>query len=350
MAVYSSPERAWRRWVAWGLLALGLALVSLTAAHFVLAAVARSQVYSVEASLQPEDYRAWAVQPPSAGPSVANSSPGYAGSLTVGDYSAGGYADPSVPYEYAQQQLPNGLSVRQLLDLIGSAERMVAPAGTAPAEEPAAAAAVAPPPGEQPALAASEVVSPAPTSPPLAKSDDLASLAREFLGPAAQAGGDDATSARQLRIPSIAVDTVVVEIRPVVDEKGMLVWERPKWAAGHLAGTAQPGQGNNTVMAGHLESPIRREGNVFENLPDVGLLDSVYVDTDQARYEYLVVQKRVVEPSDISVLDETADATLTLITCVPKGVYSHRLIVIAKLFKVEALPQAEASAGRSATP
>ncbi len=128
MAVYSAPERAWRRWAAWGLFTLGLVLVSLTAAHFVSAAVARSQVYQVEASLQPEDYRAWAVQPPGAGPSASNSSQGnagqgYVGALTVGDYSADGYADPSVPYEYAQQQLPNGLSGRQLLDLIGSAER-----------------------------------------------------------------------------------------------------------------------------------------------------------------------------------------------------------------------------------
>jgi sortase A len=89
---------------------------------------------------------------------------------------------------------------------------------------------------------------------------------------------------------------------------------------------------------------------IFENLPEVRLLDSIYVETDQARYEYLVVQKRVVEPNDLSVLDETTDATLTLITCVPKGVYSHRLIVIAKLFKVEALPQAEASARSAATP
>ncbi|MSQ33875.1 MAG: sortase [Dehalococcoidia bacterium] len=355
MAVYSSPRSPWRRWAAWGLLTLGLALVSLTAAHFVFAAVARSQVYGVEASLQPEDYRAWAVQPPSAGPSASDSSQahvgqGYAGPLTVRDYSAGGHADPSVPYEYAQQQMFNGLSAGQFLDLIGAAEQIAAPAGPAPAPvESAPAAAVTPDADGQSSLPA--VVSPAAASPQFPeRGDEMSSSARDVLGPAARAFGDDATPARQLRIPSIAVDTVVVEIRPVADEKGMLVWERPKWAAGHLAGTAKPGQGNNTVMAGHLESPIRREGNVFENLPEVRLLDSVYVDTDQARYEYLVVQKRVVEPNDLSVLDETADATLTLITCVPKGVYSHRLIVIAKLFKVEALTQTEASSRRSATP
>jgi sortase (surface protein transpeptidase) len=30
-------------------------------------------------------------------------------------------------------------------------------------------------------------------------------------------------------------------------------------------------------------------------------------------------------------MDQTADATLTLITCVPDGIYSHRLVVTARL-------------------
>ncbi len=40
---------------------------------------------------------------------------------------------------------------------------------------------------------------------------------------------------------------------------------------------------------------------------------------------------KVVTPDQISVLDQTSDATATLITCVPDGIYSHRLVITAHL-------------------
>ncbi|MBI3952911.1 MAG: sortase [Chloroflexi bacterium] len=308
----------WRRRVAWALILVGLSLVALPAAYFGYAAVARSQVRQVEASLAPDEYRAWAIQPPGASPGPSGKAQGYSGPLQVGDYSANGYADPSVPYEVAQQRLPNGLSISQLLDLIGSAERMVAPPR---------------PPGEPPPPAAAP-----PTPVPLPKDEDLPASARAALRLAQPSPGADETRARQIRIPSIAVDAPIKEIRQVVEE-GKLVWERPKWVVGQLQGTSNPGQGGNAVMAGHLESPIRGEGNVFENLPGVRLLESVYVETERARYEYRVVQKRVVEPNDLEALADTKDATLTLITCTPRSDgYSRRVLVIAKLFRVEELP------------
>jgi LPXTG-site transpeptidase (sortase) family protein len=44
-----------------------------------------------------------------------------------------------------------------------------------------------------------------------------------------------------------------------------------------------------------------------------------------------VVDVRTVTPDDVSVLDESPDPTVTLITCVPDGIYSHRLVVTARL-------------------
>ena len=37
------------------------------------------------------------------------------------------------------------------------------------------------------------------------------------------------------------------------------------------------------------------------------------------------------EPSEVSVLDSTEDATLTLVTCTPIRVATHRLIIKGKL-------------------
>ena len=47
------------------------------------------------------------------------------------------------------------------------------------------------------------------------------------------------------------------------------------------------------------------------------------------RYLYNVRDTRTVLPSVVEVLDATTHPILTLITCVPDGVYSHRLVVRA---------------------
>jgi sortase A len=57
----------------------------------------------------------------------------------------------------------------------------------------------------------------------------------------------------------------------------------------------------------------------------------VIVATDERQFLYQVVETKVVKPDQVSVMDQTSDATATLITCVPDGVYSHRLVVTARL-------------------
>jgi sortase A len=135
--------------------------------------------------------------------------------------------------------------------------------------------------------------------------------------------------ATRMIIPSIGVDSPVVEIG-VVYEEGRWQWERPKHAVGHLEGTAQPGQVGNSVMSGHISSPSRGEGQVFKRLPEIKLGDVVIVYTPYRAYAYEVTAKKVVEPGELSVLDPTPDETMTLITCVPDLIYTHRLIVTAK--------------------
>ncbi|HLC30710.1 MAG TPA: sortase, partial [Dehalococcoidia bacterium] len=65
-------------------------------------------------------------------------------------------------------------------------------------------------------------------------------------------------------------------------------------------------------------------------LPDVKLGDTVILYTPVRGLAYQVVGKKVLLPEETSVLNPTPDETLTLITCVPDFVYSHRLIVTAK--------------------
>ena len=79
---------------------------------------------------------------------------------------------------------------------------------------------------------------------------------------------------------------------------------------GHLENTALPGESGNAVIAGHRDS-------FFRPLRNVQVGDDVFVDTRQGRFQYRVTSLRVVKPHDLSVLNPTDDAVLTLITCYP---------------------------------
>jgi sortase A len=132
----------------------------------------------------------------------------------------------------------------------------------------------------------------------------------------------------RLQIPSIDLDTKVVPIGTKTDAQGHLLWETAAFAVGHHKGTALPGDTGNVVLSGHISSP--REGNVFNKLPKVEVGDGVVVGTADRQYLYVVVETKVVTPDAVEVLDPTDQAILTMLTCVPDGIYSHRLVVRAE--------------------
>ena len=71
-------------------------------------------------------------------------------------------------------------------------------------------------------------------------------------------------------------------------------------------------------------------------------------------FTYEVINKRIVEPDDTSVLAPSKDAKLTLITCYPIyyiGPAPKRLVVISKLVEPAPASKAELQTGaHSATP
>ena len=79
---------------------------------------------------------------------------------------------------------------------------------------------------------------------------------------------------------------------------------------GHLENTAFPGKVGNVVVAGHRDSFFRR-------LSDVIVGDDVFIDTPEGHFHYRVTSMHVVKAHDLTVLEQTADAILTLITCYP---------------------------------
>lgn len=119
-------------------------------------------------------------------------------------------------------------------------------------------------------------------------------------------------------IPSIKVDAVVVE----GDD-----WEALKKGAGHHAGSANPGQRGNLVISGHDDV----FGEIFRHIGDLKNDDQVFVYSQEAKYTYSIKNKRIVEPTEVSVLQPTTEASLTLITCYPYLVDTQRMVVFAQL-------------------
>lgn len=81
-------------------------------------------------------------------------------------------------------------------------------------------------------------------------------------------------------------------------------------AVGHIRGTPLPGQPGNVAIAGHRDTFFRPLRNAQPN-------DEITLTTLVGSYRYLVDSTEVVLPEDTQVLDNSGDATLTLVTCYP---------------------------------
>ncbi len=147
-----------------------------------------------------------------------------------------------------------------------------------------------------------------------------------------------AAPARRMVIADIGVDAIVNGLR-IIDLGDSQAYETPKNIVGHIPSTANPGEYSNGWYFGHLQSPIRGEGNVFRSLPKLSQLirdgDPIFVTLYSAdgAYLYQVVKGEVVHPSELE-LTYTKDAEITLVTCYPPLVYDHRYVVTARLVGV----------------
>jgi sortase A len=96
----------------------------------------------------------------------------------------------------------------------------------------------------------------------------------------------------------------------------------------HMTGTAMPGADGNSVIAGHRDT-------FFRHVHDLRIGDDIYVSQKTTTFHYVVVKRKVVQPTDVSVLRATRYPELTLITCYPPhaiGPAPERLIIIAKAY------------------
>ena len=103
----------------------------------------------------------------------------------------------------------------------------------------------------------------------------------------------------------------------------------------HAKGTNFPGEKGNIYLFSHsTDAPwnIVRFNAVFYLLRELNAGDRVIVFYQDKRYDYIVMDKTIAEPNDVSFLTNVYDTSiLTLQTCDPPGTLFKRLIIRAKL-------------------
>jgi len=102
----------------------------------------------------------------------------------------------------------------------------------------------------------------------------------------------------------------------------------------HFPASVYPGQKGNAVIISHRYLHMPPAKDTFFNLDKVKKGDSIIVQQRNDKFTYIVSEVRIVEKNDISVLQDTNDYQITLITCTPLWTSKQRLVVIAKLDKL----------------
>ena len=137
--------------------------------------------------------------------------------------------------------------------------------------------------------------------------------------PTGQGAGQAARQAlTRMLIPKINLDAIVLE---GASRKQLSL------GPGHITNTVLPGETGNAVITGHRDTFFR---HIFE----LSTGDEIDVQRNGQVFRYRVTDKKIVDPDDVSVLNRTSDAQLTLITCYPiyyVGPAPKRLVVFSKL-------------------
>ena len=150
--------------------------------------------------------------------------------------------------------------------------------------------------------------------------------------------GSQAQTVR-LMVPAIGIDTSVSELG-ILDLGNSRAYQTPVNAVGHIPQSANGGEANSSWFFGHLESPSVGEGSVFYHLPQIaeklrnGEEVNIITDNGAQQYLYRVTSTQVVHQDDIR-LTRSGSATIHLVSCVPRLVYDHRLIVTGELIGVK---------------
>ena len=117
---------------------------------------------------------------------------------------------------------------------------------------------------------------------------------------------------------------------------------------GHLKESSLPiGTTNqNSLLMGHSGLPAAK---IFSNLEKIKINDYITITILNKKYYYKVINTEVVEPDDVydKMKIEEGKSLITLVTCTPYGVNSHRLVITSE--KTDSIPKSYTSSIKQET-
>lgn len=128
----------------------------------------------------------------------------------------------------------------------------------------------------------------------------------------------------------LLIDSISVE-GDIFQGKDSKTMDKGFW---HFPTSVYPGQQGNSVIIAHRYLHVPPAKDTFFNLDKVRKGDSIVVMQGNKSYTYIVSEVKVVEKNDISVLQDSTEHQITLITCTPLWTSHQRLAVVAKLDKL----------------
>jgi sortase A len=136
-----------------------------------------------------------------------------------------------------------------------------------------------------------------------------AAEAKRFDAMMAGAGAAKSDAARRFADGSIGrltIETadISVLVGPASDDLSL------RRGAGHIAGTAYPGDRGNVGIAGHRD-------DVFRDLRKVRYGDEIWLQTPDGTFKYRVKTLLTVTPERVDVLAPVGYESITLVTCFP---------------------------------
>jgi sortase A len=154
----------------------------------------------------------------------------------------------------------------------------------------------------------------------------------------------------RVAIPSIDVDSKVVEVGWDVQEQSgqtVAIWQVAEYAVGQHRGSANPGEGDNIVLAGHVGG----YGKVFRDLFYVKPGDQITLYSGGQQYLYTVQERLILDEEHVPPEQQAANAryiaptdheVITLVTCWPPtgaDKFTQRIVVRAVPFGASNTPQ-----------
>lgn len=155
-------------------------------------------------------------------------------------------------------------------------------------------------------------------------------------------GGYGPSTISRIVIPKINVDRKVVEVGWTLEQQSgqeVAIWEVAKYAVGHHAGSSNPSQGGNVVLAGHSGGRAYPFNDIFY----LQAGDTIQLWSNGRQYDYTVTERLVLDEIGPNVtleqrtenakyIEPTTEEVATLVTCWPlsgPNKFNQRVVIRA---------------------